>query len=113
MRGAYMKESRKLGGLFPKVIDSNYPFVDGSVSDDVLLEDAFEALGSHCSVPRSFRIDHEPWPTGANSEAGGLCAHYRNAGFLHPTLDYLPQGFPLSKIATVRADADEEMLASG
>lgn len=53
-------------------VHTDDPLLDGRISYQVLLNNAFASFRGNFAIPDAFWIDEHPWPIAANAEAGGL-----------------------------------------
>jgi hypothetical protein len=75
----------------------------------VFLQDATQFVGIQAAVPDPIRIDNQPWTSFANTEAGGFRAKHRHGKFSRFGFKDTPEGFADGWIATIRADAEEQV----
>ena len=73
----------------------------------MLLQDAFEPLGSNSTVPDSIRIDDKPGTAGADAKACRFGPHHFYLCFFHSLLDVIPERFSIASLTAVGSDADE------
>ena len=89
------------------------PFGNGAAFADMFGENPFAPLDRDAAVPNAFRIDDEPRTAGADAEALGLRPHDFEAEFPYPALKIIPNTRPLLHRRTLRADAEEKVMAGG
>ena len=80
MTGVHCPDNPLLGeDSLSKRMLADDPFLDGRISNQVLVDDAFASCWSHFTIPDAFRINQHPWAFAADSETRGLGSQDRNA----------------------------------
>src|SRR6478736_4914606 len=106
-RPALRLERRGDGGA--EGVSGDEEFVDGRAAEDVLLQNALEALGRDVGVPGAVGVDNEDGALLADAKAAGLGPHHFEAELLDATLNVVPSLLALAHLAAVGAEAEEEM----
>jgi hypothetical protein len=92
MTGVQCPDNPLLGGEASgtKRVLADDPFLDGCISNQVLLDDAFASCRSHFTIPDTLRVDEPPWAFAADSQTCGLRSQDRNPKLLDVLLQKLP-----------------------
>ena len=110
MTGVHCPDNPLLGeDSLCKQVLADYPFLDGCISNQVLLDDAFASRWSHFTIPDAFGIDEHPRAPAADSETCGLGSQDRNPKFFDAFLQNLPCLKPMAFGAAIRSHAEENM----
>ena len=114
MTGVQFPDNPLLGeDSLTKRVLADDPFLDGRISNQVLLDDAFASCWSQFAIPDALRIDEHPWAFAANAKAGGLGSQDRNSKIFDALLQKLPCLKPLAFSTAIRSRAQEDMPLRG
>ena len=114
MTGVHCPDNPLLGeDSLSKRVLADDPFLDGCISNQVLLDDAFASCWSHFTIPDALGIDEHPWALAADSETCGLGSQDRNSKLFDALLQNLPCLKPMAFSAAIRSHAEEDMPLRG
>lgn len=114
MTGVHCPDNPLLGEASgTKRVLAHDPFLDGCISNQVLLDDAFASRWSHFSIPDALRIDDHPRALAADSETSGLGSQDRNSQPFDAFLQNLPCLKAMAFGAAIRSHAEENMPLRG
>ena len=114
MTGVHCPDNPLLGeDSGAKRVLADDPFLDGCISNQVLLDDAFASCWSHLSIPDALRIDDHPRALAADSETCGFGSQDWNSQPFDAFLQNLPCLKPLGFSAAIRSHAEEDMPLRG
>jgi hypothetical protein len=114
MTGVHCPDNPLLGeDSLSKRVLADDPFLNGRISNQVLLDDAFASCWSHFTIPDALWIDEYPWAFAADSETCGLCSQNRNPKLLDALFQNLPCLKPMAFGAALRSHAEENMTIRG
>src|SRR4051812_28100143 len=75
----------------------------------MFLQNPLEPLDRHAAIPRSLRIDDDPWPAGADAETTGFRPHGGKSRLPHALLDEFPESLPVLGIAAIRPETHKNV----